>query len=224
MTRQLQTTRQLQKSLTRQLSVTRNAQRQKSLTDQLSATKTAQKSLTAQLSRSKTLQQNITKQINKLRPRGRPGRPRDPRRPKQPRVAPILIAKKKKKRVIALKATKEKKFQVFVRKKGQDVLFKSFKTKRKARTQLKKHLSVTLRASGFIFDKKKGTKIKPRLSKGFRLGKKDKFRLVEKRGRRLDTGREVRKIQAAKRAAKPFKPIKSNMGTKSKRRKTNGKK
>ncbi|KKN09626.1 hypothetical protein LCGC14_1044810 [marine sediment metagenome] len=75
------------------------------------------------------------------------------------------------------------------------------KTRPSARKFLKKRLTTTLRASGFIVDKT-GKKLRPKVTKGFRISKIDRFRIVEKRGRRLDTKSEVKAIQKA-RASKP---------------------
>ena len=75
---------------------------------------------------------------------------------------------------------------------------KMITTKTKARKRLKRELSLTLRASGFIVDQR-GRKLKPKISKGFRRSKVDPFRIVEKRSRRLDSRTEVKSIQKAKR-------------------------
>ncbi len=207
--RQLQQNKQRQDSLTRQLSLTKSAQRTDQLTRQLQQTRVAQDSLTRQLSVTQTLQKSLTKQVNRLKIKQRVRR--IVRKPKIPK--PFIFPKEKKKAVRRLKfiPPKPKKFQVFVKKKGKDVFFKSFKTKRKARVQLKKQLANTLRASGFIFDKNRGVKVKPKVTKGFRLGKKDPFRLVEIRNLRLDSRKEVKQIQKAKKTSNPIKLKKNNL-------------
>ncbi len=187
---------QLILSLTRQRQFSKSATRQDSLTKQLLALKTLQRQTTRQIAKTKQVQRLVQKKV------GEGGDIIKPT-PIPPGFLGFGIKKKKIKKIRGV-ILKPKKFQVFVRKRGKDILFKSFKTKRKARTELKKRLSVTLRASGFIFDKKRGVKIKPKVTKGFRLGKIDKLRLVEKRGRRLDTKIETTSIQKAKRLKKSF--------------------
>ena len=141
----------------------------------------------------------------------------------------------------------KKNFQVFVRKAGEDQLFRSFGTDTKARTELEKVLSGSLRASGFVVNKQTGVKLKPIIKdpKQFRVGKKDPFRLVERRNKRITKGTpEVTQIQAAKRQApkkaniikknpikieknnpkKPFKNKSNFKSTKLIRRKNNGEK
>lgn len=198
---QLQRNKLTQQSLTRQIQSPLLATNQLSKQLQLSKQTTLQKSLQKQLLRLRQIQRGIPK--GRLKPRFRiPFKP----------IIPFFGRKKKVKPFVGKVRTKaEKKFDVFVRKKGKDIKIKSFKKSAKAQTFLRKRLSTTLRAGGFIFDKRLGRKIKPKVTTGFRLGKKDPFRLIEKRGRRLDTRREVRKIQEAKRAKKPFKPVKSKM-------------
>ena len=131
------------------------------------------------------------------------GRPRRPRVP--PPIFPGGVPKKKPVKKIPKKIEVE--FTAFVRKRGKDIKFKTFKTKKAARKGLKKQLSTTLRASGFITDVA-GKKIKPKVTRGFRISKIDPFRIVERRRRRLDTGSEVRAIKEAKLRAKPLIKLK----------------
>lgn len=100
-------------------------------------------------------------------------------------------------------------FDLFVRKKGKDIFVKTFRSKPKARTQLRKRLSNSLRASGFIFDKLKKQRIKPKVKPGFRLSKVEPRRLVEKRNKRLDSKLETTSIQQAKRRKPKVLKLKS---------------
>lgn len=94
-----------------------------------------------------------------------------------------------------------KSFDVYYRKKGEDVKLGKFETQEEGEMALKKFLGGTLRASGFI--EREGKKVKP-LSFGFkfRAGKKDPFRIVEKRSFRLDRPQEVSEIQFFKKKSK----------------------
>lgn len=116
-------------------------------------------------------------------------------------LKPIPLIKKKKKvkiKVKELPLVTKGKFTIFVRKKQKDIRFKAFKSKKKSRVILKKTLATTLRASGFIVDPK-GKKLKPKITKGFRISKIDPFRIVERRGRRLDTKSETSALVRARR-------------------------
>jgi len=88
-------------------------------------------------------------------------------------------------------------FKVFVRKAGADVEFGTFGTKQTARKELFKQLSGTLRASGFI--EKGGKKLKVKelgfLGAGFRPSKKDSFRVVQRKEKRLGTSGETEELQ-----------------------------
>lgn len=193
---QLQRNKLAQQSLTRQIQSPLLKTNQLSKQGQLSKLSTLQRFQQQQLLKLKQIQRNILK--------GRAGRKvgRGGRFPRRIPPRPPFFAKPKLKPFKARVVTKvEKKFDVFTRKKGVDRKVKSFKTKSKAQTFLRKRLSFTLRASGFIIDRKRGVKVKPIVKSGFRLAKRDPLRLVEKRGRRLDSRREVAKIQEAKRKA-----------------------
>lgn len=114
---------------------------------------------------------------------------------------------KKRKPTIAKEISEE--FKIFVRKAGKDIKLKTAKpltTPTKARKRLKKELSLSLRASGFIVDSF-GKRLTPKVSKGFRLSKTRPNVLVERRGRRLDSRTEVQAIKTAKKLA-PRKPVK----------------
>jgi hypothetical protein len=97
-------------------------------------------------------------------------------------------------------------FEVFTRRRGKDVKIGTRKTKKEAQKFLESHLDKTLRASGFIQKGKEKVTPGP-LGKDFRRSKSDPWRIVEKRGSRLDSKSEVSSIQRAKRT-KPSKPKK----------------
>ena len=167
--------------------------------------------LTKQIQKQKLRQKLKQKQILRF---GRIGR--------IPKFKPIpfffLGKSLKKKKFFKKKISIKKQFSVFTRKKGKDIFNKKFAVKKKARKFLKRKLAVTLRASGFITDSR-GKKIKPKVSRGFRLSKTRKNVLVEKRSFRLSSGKERRDIQTAKRLKKPFKSDNSLMSKKLKRKK-----
>ncbi len=111
----------------------------------------------------------------------------------------------------AVKKIKEMpEFEVFVKKFGKDVSIGKEETKKEAVGLLKKRLQKTLRASGFIV--RGGKKIDPFkrnvfdigfTSNGFRRGKKDPFRVVEKKEKRIKRGTfEVPEIQLFRKAKK----------------------
>lgn len=90
----------------------------------------------------------------------------------------------------------EDKFKVFVRKKEEDIELGEFGTLSEAKRILRGELKKTLRASGFI--EQAGKKVKLDLMKfgtGFRRGKTDPFRIVQKKRRRLGGIGEVKEIQ-----------------------------
>lgn len=208
-------------SLTRELQRSKISQR--SLTRQLNSSLTANVQNTRQQQIQKQLQkqQFLVKQISSLRLRQRSlsrfGRGKVRLRIKKPfkvkkAFKPLFPARRKDAVSKRLKRIPDKKFlDVRVRKRGKDISIGKFKDIKKARRALKKRLGTTLRASGFIFDVRKQRKIRPKVTKGFRISKVDAFRLVERRKRRLDSPNEVKKIQQAKKAKKAFKPVKSNM-------------
>ena len=126
-------------------------------------------------------------------PGGRKGVP-----PTTPRLLKPIPGRKKIKKKPLVPAGKR--FDVFTRQNKKDIFRKSFGTRALARKNLKKRLTTKLRASGFIVDKQTGKRLKPKVSPGFRVSKVDKFRLVEKRNRRITRGTaEVPDIQAARR-------------------------
>ena len=84
------------------------------------------------------------------------------------------------------------KLGVYVKRKGKDIKVASASSLQQAKKILRKRLSGTARASGFI--KKKKKKLKVDLGKGYRKGKKDPYRVVEKRSRRIKSAGELRDI------------------------------
>ncbi len=156
---------------TRQLLETRQIQRQKLLLKQGLISKQKFRRIVKEIARKKRIRKRIRLPFPKLKP-------------------------VKKKPKVRLKAPPSE-FGIFVRKRGKDIRIGTRKTRPAARKFLKKRLTTTLRASGFITDKT-GKKIRPKITKGFRLSKIDPRRIVEKRGRRLDTRSEVKAIQKAK--------------------------
>ncbi len=110
---------------------------------------------------------------------------------KKPRLKPFKKIPEKKPRV--------KRFQIVVFKKGKEKKVGIISSKKSARKLLKKRLETTLRASGFIFDRKKNKRIVPKITSGFRKSKTKPNVIVEKRNRRLDTRSEVKKIQSKRR-------------------------
>jgi len=99
-------------------------------------------------------------------------------------------------------------FQAVIRRRKQDTIVGEFGTAKEA---LSKVLSIekgTLAAGGFISQNGKPIKIPSMfLNKEFTQGKKESFRVIQKREFRLGTGSEVREIKQAKRNSFP-KPTK----------------
>lgn len=104
----------------------------------------------------------------------------------------------------------EGKYKVYVRRFGEDVLVGTFATLEEAKKFLKKLLETTLRASGFIKLGERPIKIKP-FSPAFRLGKKQPYRIVQKKEKRLGTGFEVKEIQYFRMQKKGKKRRKKNI-------------
>ena len=100
---------------------------------------------------------------------------------------------------LAVKAENGELFEVFTRKGGKDVRVAKAKTEVEAFKKLKKKLKGSLRASGFVQKGKR--KIAPPilLNGEFRRSKVDKFRIVEKKAKRLrktTTGKEIQLFRA----------------------------
>jgi len=100
----------------------------------------------------------------------------------------------------------EDEFEVFIKKKGKDISIGEFKTLPSAETTLKSELLETLRASGFVT--KGGKKIELDIGKfgaGFRPSKRDPFRIVQRKRRRIKTGGEIGEILKSRRKGGFFK-------------------
>lgn len=89
----------------------------------------------------------------------------------------------------------EDSFKVFVKKFGEDVEVGEFETLESAKGKLFNELKGTLRASGFVTKKGEKVKVNDWIGGEFRLAKKDPFRIVQKRERRLGTKQEVSEIK-----------------------------
>lgn len=87
---------------------------------------------------------------------------------------------------------KKKKFDIFIRRKGKDYLLTSKSSLAAAKFSLTSALSTSAAASGYI--KKGKQKIKTKLGMGFRQGKSDPFRIVQKRSYRIGSIGEKREI------------------------------
>jgi len=85
-------------------------------------------------------------------------------------------------------------FKVLVRKKGEDVKIGEFEELSKARKALFGEIRSTLRASGFITKEGKPVKLKSVFGE-FRRGKKEPFRVVQKKTARFGTKPEVKEAQ-----------------------------
>lgn len=130
-----------------------------------------------------------------------------------PRVKKQIIKGKKPEEFrLVPKVKSPNRFQVFTRRRGKDMFRESFKTKPSARKQIRRRLAQNLDASGFIFDKKRGVSIRPKIvnKKIYRISKVDKFRLVERKRFRLDTKSETQAINLAKRQSPRKNPIKKS--------------
>lgn len=118
------------------------------------------------------------------------------------KLTPLVKGRPRVKKKIRVTSKQDQDFNVFVRKRGRDIKIASFSNKKSARKRLKKTLQTTLRASGFITDKK-GKRLKPKITRGFRLSKIDKNRIVERRRFRLDSRSEVIAIKQSKKFRVP---------------------
>jgi len=120
-----------------------------------------------------------------------------PETPKIPRLTieiPDLTKRIKKRRTAT--ETLQNIYGFYVRRKGKDIFTEGFRTQREAETEFKKAIFGTLRAGGGIT--KGGQKIKTSIF-GLRPSKKDEFRLIQPREKRLSAKREVSEIQFFKR-------------------------
>jgi hypothetical protein len=97
-------------------------------------------------------------------------------------------------------------FDIFVKKQGQDILLGKASSKEGAKSLLLGKISNTLRASGYV-QRKSGEKIKVsdlgNLGMNFGRSKKDDFRVVEKKNKRLKrkgSSQEVSEIMSFKKS------------------------
>lgn len=122
---------------------------------------------------------------------------------KIPKIIPKLPLEKKRK--LTAKEELGRLFEVFARAKGKDIKIGEELTLRGATRKLATELKGTLKASGFITEKRTGKKVRFTEVAGilggeFEPAKKDIFRIVQKKERRLGTGSEVFKIQRARKS------------------------
>jgi len=94
------------------------------------------------------------------------------------------------------------KFSVFVREKGKDVQLKEKLGLREAKQLLRKELTGTLRASGYITRGTELEKVRVNLGQGFRPSKVDPFRVVQKKRLRLGTRGETKEVQFFRKKSK----------------------
>ena len=128
-------------------------------------------------------------------------KPGIPKIPKVPKLKLLLPFEEEEERI----KIGEELFEIFVRKKGKDIPVGEFKTLPKAEKELFKTIREEIRASGFI--KKSGRKIKIDIGgTEFLRSKRDQFRIVEPRQRRIKRGtKESFQIQKAKKKKGFFK-------------------
>ena len=124
-------------------------------------------------------------------------RPSDPRPKTIPKIIPIKLLTPSVSKVKELAKAIGEDFDIFVRKAGKDIKIESKGTSKEAVKLLKKKLTGTIAASGFI--EKGGKRISVKelgITNGeFRVSKLDSFRVVQRKGKRLSTGSETKQIQ-----------------------------
>ena len=141
-------------------------------------------------------QEQVTKQVQKTQQITRQQEIQRPREPRTPRVPRIRLFKEKPKERTA-KETLEDIYEVFVRKKGQDISIGEFEGLGKAKTELFGELRKSLRAGGYVT--KGGEKVKLELfGTEFRPSKRDSFRAIQPKTKRLSAKSEVSEIQFLK--------------------------
>jgi len=180
-------------------------------TDAKLDTKSRQDVAQAQVPLLKTLLKTTTKTDTLLRQRTTttPRQPRPPRQPKKPIIPKLPSSKQPLTKRLASRIDDAGVFKVFVRKKGEDIELGVFGTKEEAKKALRRKISGTLRASGFIETKGEKVQLDPsQFGAGFVKGKKDPFRIVEVREKRLKRGTsEVSEIQAFKKTKRSKKNV-----------------
>lgn len=157
--------------------------KQKERLDELNKLLTLTKEKTAQATRTilKIAQKQRQDQLfNQLFRQGTQQRQRQPRQPRVPQPRIPLIDK-----FFSLPKNQQDEFfgdmfEVFGKRKGKDILLARKGTLGEAQFELKKFLVGTLGASGLV--KQKGQPLKINLGTEFRIGKRDPFRIVQKKG------------------------------------------
>jgi hypothetical protein len=96
-------------------------------------------------------------------------------------------------------------FEIFTRKAGKDIKIGEAETQQEAQSRLTKELRTSLRASGFIERKGQKVEVSNLFGGEFAPSKKDIFRVVQRREKRLSTRPEVSEIQSFKRRSKKQK-------------------
>jgi hypothetical protein len=126
---------------------------------------------------------------------------RPPQRPTRPPVRPPRLFQPplQQRRNLLESALDKLGFDIFVRKKGRDVRIGQASSKKQAANVLRDVLGGTISASGFIQSGGKKIDVSGLFGTGFRKGKKDPLRIVEKRSKRLDNPLEVSTLQRARR-------------------------
>lgn len=191
--RVIQDTRQIPKGDFKLLGLERTKEltSTKAIQDVKPAERTIQRTFQKPVEKAITLQKTVQKPIQKTET----SLTEPPKKPTE--TSRIFKPLKSKKLIDEESEDKEDKlFEVFTRKKGKDIGIGEFKTLRKARRALKGELKESLRASGFI--ERAGKKVAPELGKfgrGFRVGKKEPFRVVQRKTRRLGSPSETKEIQ-----------------------------
>ena len=164
-------------------------------------TKQATSQVSSQSSLLETLQRVVPKQTRRFRPQIR----QRAEKPKEPdKIKPIFPELSLPKRLAKKVEEEPELFEVFTRKFGEDIKIGKARTKEAAVGILKKRIGTTLRASGFI--EKGGVKLKAseiKLGSTFGVSKKDEFRIIEKKTKRIKRGTmEIPEIISFKRKKK----------------------
>ena len=177
-------------------------------TPQLELFKTPQKEIVKEILKTKQLEKQLTKQLTKQLSK-QLTKQLQRQVPKQPEIIktrtplpppPLFGSSKEELRKIA-KGIKGEEFEVFTRKLGKDIFFKKATTVKEAGNILRKELSETLKASGFV-TKKTGEKVSPSelgiLGEEFGISKVNPFRIIQRKEKRLSRTPEVKEIHLFK--------------------------
>jgi len=168
-------------------------------------TKTAQALKQVQIQKQVQKEKQLQKQIPQLKLLQRTTPPKlTP--PKTPTFIPPIESTGLGKALKKVREIKPKQFEVFVRKFEKDISIGEFPTKRKAKKALVKTLKRTIRAGGFI--ELEGKKVKfgeLGLGREFRPGKKEPWRIIQKKEKRLGEVEEVKELHFFKGTTKTKK-------------------